>query len=177
MTIVRYGWLAIVLGMLIPLHVQAQMPNLNPFKSMGPMSSGSGSDWYPGKYVKSGWDSMSNSVSSATKSASNWSVLPKPTQPTFTPQQPSTMGKMWNSTKDAMHSTYDFCNPWYSRPKYPGPFSPTGNTDYLNNRPPLKKATTNEEPPWWYPWPADAPEEKPRTVQEWMKLKRPGFGN
>jgi hypothetical protein len=163
---VHFGWLVVAIGLMLPVQVQAQI---------GPMSSGD--DWYPGKYMASGWKSMTSSMSTATAKASNWSILPKPTQPTFMQQQPSTMGKMWHSTKEAMYNTADFLNPWYNRPKYPGPFSPTGNTNYLNNRgTPVKKAIGDaDETPWWYPYPVEKKYEKPRTVQEWMKQEKPGF--
>jgi hypothetical protein len=166
----RYGWLVLVLGALLPTQVQAEWPNLNPFASSGPMTS-SGESWYPGKYVSSGWKSMTNSVSNASAKASNWSIMPKPTQPTFR-SEPSTMGKMWNGTKEAMYDTADFLNPWYNRPKYPGPFAPTGNSNPLNGgRTPVQKTIADGETPWWYPYPVEK-EQKPKTVQDWLKLPR-----
>jgi len=159
----------VAIASLIPGPVQAAWPNLNPFSSSSGGSSSAFSTqdaWYPGKYLTSGWKS-----SPQTGTGSSWSIFPQ-SQPTF--GRPSTFSRMMNGTKEAIYDTADFLNPFYSRPKYPGPFAPTGNNSYLNNRQPVRAKIEDTKTPWWAPYEWET-EEKPQTVQDFLKLKKPGF--
>ena len=55
------------------------------------------------------------------------------------------------------------------------PFAPTGNTNPLNGgRAPVQKTMADGKTPWWYPYPVEE-EERPQTVQDFLKQTRPGF--
>ncbi len=156
---IRYGWIIVFLCGILPGTAQAEWPNLNPFSNSPSPVTNSGDAWYPGKYI-----------GSAVKSTTT-ALTPKP-QNSF--GQPSTMTRMWNGTKEAMYDTADFLNPWYSRPKYRGPFSPTGSSTDFNNRAPVK-TKVSDSTPWWAPYDYEDEPKNPTTVNEFLQQSRPGF--
>jgi hypothetical protein len=131
-----------------------KMPNLNPFakKSATPTSA-------------------------RVSDSSGWSMpklWPSSKKTTTVKRGPSTWQKVSSGTKSMMNKTADFLNPFDDAEDNPEP-QITGSNSYFSqvaNRKQEEKKPSTFLPSWWS---GEEEEQKPRTVQDFLRQERPQF--
>lgn len=108
---------------------------------------------------------------STQKSSSNNSWWPSSKS---TSNQPSTLTKISNGTKSMMKKTGDALNPtkWGTTTANDTP-QQTLRKSMTPSRTASKAAKS--ETSWWSPWPAEKADDRPQTVADFLKQKRPSF--
>jgi hypothetical protein len=79
--------------------------------------------------------------------------------------------RMTNSTKRAWDQTADFLNP-FDDMNDPAQYNPTGSRGIAKSG---GNTSRSEGSSWFNPWPDTTESARPKTVNEFLKGKRPGF--
>jgi hypothetical protein len=134
-----------------------KMPNLNPFASKGKSASTSNAPTSGWKMPKM-WPSGSG----------NAAARAKPRQS----NQPSTISKMTNGTKEFFSKTADTLTPWDNdKPKAPAGKVSGSNSFWSQSTSKTKKASDGVAPASW--WSGEKKNEQPKTVGDFLSQPRP----